>query len=102
MQHLLDGLCDDLGRQVRCACGGGSRRAARVAAARSGEMACRIGDLARRCCTAAPATFEPGATFVRQTLCAVEKFDAVSTASWVDSRQAAVRAVGGSFDTILP
>lgn len=69
---------------------------------RPGEMARRIGDLARQVlhCHAGHA-FEPGAAFIGQPLCAVEEFDAVGAASWIDGRQAALRAVS-ALDRAIP
>ena len=100
--RLLDGLCDDLGRQVRCACGGGSRRAALGAVAPPGEMAHRIGDLACQVLHSRTGhAFEPRAALIRQPLGTVEQLDAVGTASWVDGRQAAPRAVS-ALDEAIP
>jgi hypothetical protein len=65
-------------------------------------MACRIGDLARQVLHGrAGHAFEPGAANIRQPLCAVEEFDAVGVASWVDGRQAALRAVS-ALDHAIP
>ena len=65
-------------------------------------MACRIGDLARQVLHGrAGQAFEPGAAFIGQPLCAVEEFDAVGAASWVDGRQAALRAVS-ALDHAIP
>ena len=78
-------------------------RAARVAAARAGEMACRIGDFARGCCTARAATPSRQARPASASpLSAVEEFDAVGAASRVDGRQAALRAVGARSCGSIP
>lgn len=65
-------------------------------------MAGRIGDLARQVLHGrAGQAFEPRAAIVRQPLGAVEEFDAVGAASWVDGRQAALRAVS-ALDHAIP
>lgn len=90
MDHLLDCLCHELGRQLRRSRGRGSLRAARLVAAGSGDMARGIGDLTCQVLHGrAGQAFEPGAAIVGQPLCAVEELHAVGTAARIDGRQAA-------------